>query len=298
LLFESYYARGRIDLSHPQSSTTKVYTTLALGRAIQLGYISIADLDKPIVSFLDGLDPSRFVEGVNKISLHQALNMNSGLQISDEDFAKYREDPAQYNGIRQVQAYLEDSAPISADNQTFNYVGADPIMVMQVLDAVVPGPVEEFIRSELLGKLGITDYSWRNHDSGPPMAETGSSFTSRDMLKVANMVIDNGRWDGVQILPQEFIRRLGHRYLQLTDEQTEGFYSGDKLSNSGYAYYWWPLDITVGNKKYSATSTHGAGGITIIIVEELEVVVVMTGHTRQSFLQMIAEKILPAFTKD
>ena len=42
LLFESYYSRGRINMPHPQASTTKAYTALALGRAMQLGYLTTA----------------------------------------------------------------------------------------------------------------------------------------------------------------------------------------------------------------------------------------------------------------
>ena len=61
LLFESYYLRGRINAPHPQASTTKAYTNLAIGRAIQLGYLTMADLDKPLISFLNDLDPTKLV---------------------------------------------------------------------------------------------------------------------------------------------------------------------------------------------------------------------------------------------
>ena len=90
LLFESYYARGRVNLPHPQASAAKVYTSLALGRAIQLGYLTMADLDKPLVSFLKYLDPTKFVAGVEKITLHQALTMRGGLRISKEKKEEFK----------------------------------------------------------------------------------------------------------------------------------------------------------------------------------------------------------------
>ena len=58
LVFESYYNRGRVDLPHFQASATKAYTSLVLGRAMQLGYLTMDDLNKPVVSFLKELDPS------------------------------------------------------------------------------------------------------------------------------------------------------------------------------------------------------------------------------------------------
>ena len=76
LLFESYYQRARINLAHFQMSAVKAYTSLALGRAIQLGYLTMADLHKPLVSFLKDLDSTKFVEGAEKITLHKALTMH------------------------------------------------------------------------------------------------------------------------------------------------------------------------------------------------------------------------------
>ena len=72
LIFESYYLRGRVNLPHMQSSATKSYTSLVVGRAMQLGYLTMADLDKPLASFLKDLNPTKFVSGVDKITLHKA----------------------------------------------------------------------------------------------------------------------------------------------------------------------------------------------------------------------------------
>lgn len=81
LLFESYYLRGRINMTHPQVSVTKAYTALTVGRAIQLGLLTIADLKRPLISFLGELDPKRLVRGAEKITLHQAMTMRSGIRI-------------------------------------------------------------------------------------------------------------------------------------------------------------------------------------------------------------------------
>ena len=123
LLFESYYSRGRINLPHYQASATKAYTGLALGRAIQLGYLSMADLDKPLVSFLKDLDPTRFVEGAEKITLFHALTMRSGIRISDEQRKEFKKKPNQLKGQGEVQVLLEHSAPITEESQSFKYGG-------------------------------------------------------------------------------------------------------------------------------------------------------------------------------
>jgi len=117
LIFESYYLRGRIDLHHFQASATKAYTSLALGRAIQLGYLTMADLEKPLISFFDGLDSTKFVEGAEKITLHKALTMHGGLNVSEEKWEELQKNPDAIQGQLFIQALLEHSGPITADHQ-------------------------------------------------------------------------------------------------------------------------------------------------------------------------------------
>jgi CubicO group peptidase (beta-lactamase class C family) len=83
LLFEPYYRRGRINYPHYQMSITKSYTAMAIGRAIQLGHLTMADLDKPVVGFLNRLDRSKLVPGAETITLAEAMNMRSGVRLGD-----------------------------------------------------------------------------------------------------------------------------------------------------------------------------------------------------------------------
>lgn len=297
LLFESYYSRGRINLPHFQASATKVYTSLALGRAIQLGYLSMADLDKPLVSFLNELDPTKFVKGVEKITLHQALTMRSGIRISDEQVEAFQKNTNQLKGQGKVQAYLEHSAPITTESQSFKYQN-DPMLVMQVIEAVVPGTVEDFIKSELLDKMGITNYAWKTDISGLPKSGSSSNMTSRDMIKWGTLVINKGNWHGEQLVPEAFIAQATNRIVHHSDD--DNFSDHGNISNTGYGYFWWQADMKYGNKNYFSTSARGGGGQYIILIEELDLIVVMTGwhNGDDQNLQMAAERILPAFIKD
>jgi CubicO group peptidase (beta-lactamase class C family) len=295
LLFESYYLRGRINLPHFQASATKVYTSMALGRAIQLGYLTMADLDKPLVSFLKNLDPTKFVEGVEKITLHHAMTMRTGIRISKEKREELAKTPEQLKGQGQVQAYLEHSAPITAEFQRFLYGGGQPNLVMQVLDAVVPGTAKDFIKKELLDKLGITNYAWMTDVSGLPSSGWGASMTSRDMIKWGTLAFNKGKWEHEQLVSEAFIAKAISSILY-TDGDVEVYGGGKDVSNQGYGYYWWSADLKVGNKSYFSVSAQGGGGQYIILIEELDLMIVITAHEGDnSTLQTTAEKILPAF---
>ena len=297
LLFESYYSRGRINLPHFQASATKVYTSMALGRAIQMGYLTMADLDKPLVSFLKDLDPTKFVAGVEKITLHQAMTMRSGIRISKELREEFEKKPALLKGQGQVQAYLEHSLPITAESQSFLYQRTDPTLVMQVLDAVVPGTAKDFIKKELLGKIGITNYGWQTDISGLPTAPHSSSMTSRDMLKWGTLAINKGKWNGEQLVPQTFIAKATSRILTTGDDDVYG--GGKDVSNQGYGYFWWSADLKHDNKSYFTKSAQGGGGQYIILIEELDLLIVFTDHDNDNTtLQLTAERILPAFIEN
>ncbi|SEA12943.1 serine hydrolase domain-containing protein [Microbulbifer marinus] len=294
LLFESYYLRGRINLPHPQASATKAYTGLALGRAIQLGYLTMADLDKPLVSFLKDLDPKKFVEGAEQVTLHKALTMRGGLRISKEQREEFEKNPNKLKGQRQVQALLEHSAPITLESQSFSYGNFNPPLVMQVIDAVVPGTAQEFIKNELLEKMGITNYHWRTADSGLPEAGWRVSMTSRAMVKWGILAMNKGKWNGEQLIPEAFVDKATNRIIYTGDDDVFG--GGKDVSNQGYGYFWWTADLKYGNKSYFSASAQGGGGQYIILIEELDLMVMVTAHDRDnSTLQITAERILPAF---
>ncbi|WP_271784509.1 serine hydrolase domain-containing protein [Aquimarina algiphila] len=294
LIFESYYLRGRINLPHPQASATKTYTSLALGRAIQLGYLTMADLDKPLISFLKDLDSSKFVKGVEKITLHQALTMRSGIDISKDKRKELEENSDLIKGQKHVQVFLEHTAPITSDSQIFKYKD-DPRLVMQVIDAVVPGSAKDFIKNELLNKMNITNYHWLTDVSGLPRSGSGSSMTSREMVKWGILTANKGKWHGEQLIPEAFIARSTSKIVDQSEEYDD-IPSG--VSGTAYGYFWWQADMLIGNKNYLSKAARGGSGQTIIVIDELDLVVVTTTHRNvDDPVSVTATRVLPAFIK-
>lgn len=293
LLFESYYKRGRVDLSHPQSSATKSYTSLALGRAIQMGYLSMDDLTKPVISFLNNIDRTKLVEGAETITLHHALTMTTGIVISKEGWDAIASDLSRVKGQGEIQAILEDSAPITNETQVFKY-GTGPQFVMQVIDAVVPGTAQEFIRTELFGKLGITNYDWRTAPSGLPESGWKVSVTARDMLKMGLLIDNNGKWHGEQLVPEDYLQRATSRQILTGDDDIYG--GGELVSNQGYGYFFWGTDLALEGKKHYAFSAQGGGGMYILLIRDYDLIIVVTAHERDDTTQqLVAERILPMF---
>ena len=93
------------------------------------------------------------------------------------------------------------SDPINSSSKEYKYQSADTILVMQVIDSVVPGGAEKFIREELFGPMDIDFYNWEKGLSGLPKAAAEFELAIRDMLKVGHLVLNDGKWMGEQLIP-------------------------------------------------------------------------------------------------
>ena len=297
LIFESYYGRGRMNQPHMQASATKAYTSLLLGRAIQLGYLTMDDLDKPLVSFLKDLEPEKFVDGAEKITLSKALTMRGGIDVDNEKWEDLKKNSDALKGQGQVQVLLENSAPITSVSQQFSYGNFNPDLVMQVIEAVVPGTAMDFLKNELFHKMGITNYVWETTVSGLAEAGARSKATSRDMVKFGILARNKGKWNSEQLIPEAFMVRAIEPILY-TDDDYEVHYGGKNVSNQGYGYFWWNADLESGGKVYFSSSAQGGWGQFIVLIEELDLIIVFTGLDNDTnYLQIVAERILPAFVQ-
>jgi len=284
LIFESYYKRGRINYPHYQMSITKSYTAMALGRAVQLGYLKMEDLHKPVIHFLKGLDKEKLVAGADKITVHQAMQMKSGIRLSKEKVKDLMKSPEKLKGIGQLQAYLSHSETIPEKDVKFKYQAADPCITMQLLEAVVPGSAKDFIKNELLAKMGIKNYGWQEDISGLPKSAAGSSWRSRDMMKMGMLVLNKGKWNGEQLLPEKFVENA-------TSALTTSW------GNNSYGYFWWVNNYDINGKTYLCKAGRGAGGQFIFMFPEIELIVVITAHNKGmgTMLKGMPPKIIPAF---
>lgn len=291
LVFESYYKKGRINLPHGQASAVKAYTSLVLGRAIQMGYLSMEDLHKPLISFLKEVDPKKMTDGAEKITLHKALTMHGGLAIDEDSWKEIEKDTARLRGQGLVQTLLEQSEPITAESQTYLYGNFNPMLVMTVIDAVVPGTAEDFIKTELLDKLGIADYTWANHTSGLPEAGWRVSMLSRDMLKLGNLVLNGGKLNGEQLISAAYLDKATSGIVKPTQDWMPKDYR--------YGYFWYQTQVQVGDKSYDATFAWGGGGQRVLVVEDLDLTLVISGHDGEDdkIMTQISEIVIPAFVK-
>ena len=285
LVLEAYYRRGRVNYPHYQMSITKSFTAFAIGRAIQLGHLTMEDLHKPVISFLKEIDPKKLAKGAEKITLHHAMQMSSGIRVEKRKISSMTKNSELLKGQRHAQAYLQFSDPIKTHPGDFKYQAADTVLAMQVLDAVVPGSPEAFIREELLKPMGISNYKWQDDLSGLPKASAGSSFLSRDMIKMGILTINGGKWNGKQHLPEKYVEVATSPLVRTSP-------------SNHYGYFWWSQTKEVGGVKYPSLQGRGAGGQFIFVFPTIDLVVAATAHNKGmgTMLWQLQEVMISAFS--
>jgi hypothetical protein len=283
LIFESYGRRGRVNVPHSQYGLTQIYTALALGRVIQLGYLKMTDLKSPCVKYLPQLDLKKLSKGVDSITIEEALTNHSGIRFDKRKKSNLRGQA--FEGQARMQAYLECVRPIDPSSKEFHFQGFEAALIMQIIESIVPGSAEDFIQAEVLNKLGISKYVWEREPSGIPKSANGCSFRSRDMLKFGLLFTNQGKWQGEQLISQEFIQNalspLAKAY---------GPYN--------YSYFIWQRGLSKDGKKANNIQLRGGKTSQLInIFPEHELIIVTTSHGNLQMIKDNTLRILPAFVK-
>lgn len=280
LLFEMYNRRGRVNGPHYAMSVTKTLTSVTLARAIQLGFMSMDDLDKPIISFMPEIDVSKIQSGVETITLRDVLFMKSGLRFESKRVEQ--ELGAKYSKQQYFQKLFENTAPVTPESKTYKYTGTDPSMIMMIIDIKVPGTAQQFIAREIGERFGAI-YCWDDQNCGLPKCGAGSNFTSRSLLKIGTAIIQDGKFNGEQLLSADYVR------LIMAPKAKEGYY-----------YYFHNRSKKSGERKVKLISGIGAGGQYMATFPELNIVAVATAHNVKAIalpLQAILEHLLPLFVE-
>ncbi len=159
-------------------------------------------------------------------------------------------------------------------------------MVGAAISAAAGQREDRFAEQRLFKPLGMRDYHWTGVDqTGSGWGAGGLRLRAVDMAKLGQLVLDGGRWQGRQIVPEAWLR-------QMTSPSSAPF----------YGYYWWINNVVEGRPEVDVM---GFKGQFITVLPAQRAVVVMTSmlpiegglqtaKNVQLFRQMLEDYILPA----
>ena len=256
------------DMLHDMKSVSKSVASLALGIAIERGLIR--SVNEPLFSFFPELSDLRSPEKDNLRLVH-ALTMTMGLKWVEAtpSTGDYDNDEARMHMARDPCRYVLGLPATAPPGQEFFYNTGALTLVSAIIRKATRHPLDEFARANLFEPLGITAAEW-NRVKGDTDAGGGLRLRPRDMAKIGQLVLADGRWNDHQVVSKAWIDAS-------TTPRTEA------TSNYSYGYLWWLGRSPSNGREVHWAGALGRGGQSIRIVPELDLVVAVTAGYYQDY---------------
>ena len=258
------------DTLHDMKSVSKSVASLALGIAIDRGLIR--SVNEPILSFFPELSDMRSPER-DRLQLVHALTMSMGQKWVEAtpETGDENNDEARMNRSPDSCRYVL-SLPVTAPpGQEFFYNTGALALVSAIMRKATGRPLDEFAREVLFEPLGITAVEWKRR-KGDTDAGGGLRLRPRDMAKIGQLVLSEGRWNGRPIVSKTWIDASMTPRLRVSD-----------TSSYSYGYLWWLSHSLHNGQELAWWAALGRGGQSIRIVPALDLVVVVTAGYYQDY---------------
>jgi len=272
LIAEGYFNEGSVEQKARLQSATKSYTSALVGIALEQGYLS--SVDQKMLDFFPEVAGQITDPRKEQITIRDMLQMRAGYPWEETD-------PALWEGL--LSGYylpLIEEFPLIADpgtefhysNLTSNWLG---IIVAQACGTDLKSYAEEHLFLPIGAEVGDwgTDADGHNNGCGD------LHFTARDAAKFGLLYINDGEYEGNQIISADWVQDSLQTYSE------DAWDNVGRFRDIGYGYQWWSARAG----EHHVNFAWGHGGQLIVLVDEFDMVIVVTAdpfylvHTSESW---------------
>jgi hypothetical protein len=234
-------------------------------------------LDQNMVAFFPDLDPDP-ANGKGDVELGHLLTMTSGLNCGQTEG-----EPELYEmiGSDNYVQYALDLPMAVAPGTAFAYCSLGSHVLSAMLANATGTNTLDFAGDHLFDPLDIEDAKWPEDPQGVNHGWGDLRLHPRDMARIGQLFLNEGNWNGVQVVSKAWVRQATEKLVVVDTEGT------------GYGYQWWVLSGMF-EGLYEAL---GNGDQAIIVWPEKDVVAVFTGRG-VDVLADVAPRVAAALQSD
>lgn len=203
IVAEAYYAPFPSGTKHRINSATKAVIGSLVGIALKDGLIK--SLDQPLLDFLPGRGSAKPDARQKAITLRHLLDMTSGIDWNEPLSAAIPWSMLEMERSRDWVQYVLDHGMAREPGAAFDYNSGGTHLLSAVLSRATGRSAEDYAREKLFGPLGITDVMWRRDPQGVSLGGYGLYLLPRDLAKLGTLWLQDGDWNGQQLLPAGWI---------------------------------------------------------------------------------------------
>lgn len=277
---------------HVLHSTSKSFTSALIGIAIDQGSIASTQ-----VKFYDMFNYGAYLNWDPRkadMTLEDALTMRLGIEWDEWTlpYSNPNNDLVFLNDNNTDWAKALLDLPLSsAPGTIFTYNTAATTAIGQALENATGIPMADFANQYLFYPMGITTAEWGMTPTGLPIGGSGLFLLPRDMAKFGQLFIDDGVWQGQQLISPAWVADSVAPRVDISSWSTR---------SEAYGFQWWLDDFVHNGQTVDAWVTAGYGGQYIFCIPDLDLVVAFTGHNYENganvanLYTMIEDFILPS----
>jgi len=266
LVAERYYNGYDLATPHNVMSVSKSFLSAITGMALQQGYID--NLEEKMLDYFPeyihpGMDPRKY-----DITIRHLLTMRMGIRgEADDSYRVYWELYTSDNWIKKtIEAPLIDDPGAKMHYNTFQ---------THLLSAIITKASQrstlKYAETALFNPMKIEIASWEQDPQGYYFGGNSMHFTPREMAMLGFLYLNNGRINGRQIIPADWV--------ELTLSPSTNFPHPNEwgeFKNYNYAYLWWLGQIN----NYDMYMGYGYGGQFVVVFPSLNLIVVSTAKNQ------------------
>jgi CubicO group peptidase (beta-lactamase class C family) len=272
LVYEEYFD-GNADTQRDTRSATKSITDILVGIAIDEGKLRgvearVLPLFPERQRSIRNPDPRKA-----RITIEDLLTMSSPLECDDWNDASRGNEERMYLVEDWTQFVLDlpirgrmytgDTPPAPPYGRNFSYCTGGAFVLGEVLSRVTGMRADRYAEAKLFAPLGIHAVTWVYSPLGRPQTGGGLRLTSPDLLRIAQLYLNDGRWGGQQIVSAAWVKASTTPHARI-DEATE------------YGYLWWLKSFGAAGRQVPAYFMSGNGGNKVVVIPELDMAAVIT----------------------
>ncbi|MFT7560167.1 MAG: CubicO group peptidase (beta-lactamase class C family) [Flavobacteriales bacterium] len=246
--------------THTLYSTTKTLTSALIGIAIAENTLS--GVNQKVLPFFANDSIENITDEKRNITIENLLTMQSGLQYKEGEL------DALFNSNRASATEFLTRPLIHKPGSHWNYSSGDSQILSEIVRRSTGSTPQNYAYKKLFKPLGIRKPQWSADKSGTNYGGWGLFLTPRDLARVGYLYLQNGRWEGQQLIPQTWI-------ADSTQAKVKSAWSGH------YAYHCWAPTI-------GGFATQGYMGQNMYVFPDRDLIVVFTanldGNTADSTL--------------
>ena len=242
VIAETYPAPFAPAYKHTMYSASKTFTSVAVGIAINENRLRLTDR---VVTFFPEWCPDTISENLANMTVRDLLIMSSGIEPD-------------WNMRNVTDEWIPTwfRKKVEPQRKNFKYDSIDTYLLSAIVSKVTGIKMIDFLRDRLFRHMNISDVEWELSPEGFNTGGWGLYIQSESLAKFGQLILDKGKWNGKQLIPEKWIN-------EMTSMQMED-------GNEGYGYQMWICEYP------TSVRADGAYGQQIVIVPEKDMVVVIT----------------------